>query len=747
MTRLPPEQPGPGRLPVPADADAAFLDAALRWVEWRLRKAAPGSAEAGQEVWVPDHEAELARAQQAYAEAATRRPSFLDLVERLHLTRFEAELLLLCLAAELSPHVADLCGRARHSPGAYLSLAVAREAFPESFAWDALSPERPLRRARLIEIHQPPGRALLTCPLRCEERVFHYARGARDLDDRLTAWLEPFRPPPWAGALPPSHRRVAEAVAEALQRFSPGDVLPAVQLVGPDRLGKEMIAYEAAASWGRALYRGAAEALPGSLAELDAVARVWERECRLMRLALYLDAEELDPPGSAAAAEPAASPGGGPAAPAAQAVLRLAARTHRVVFLGVSERWPLGAAGRDSITFDVGRPAPDEQEEAWVEALGGSPEAEEVAAVLAGQFDLNTAAVRRVARAAPHPPGGRHEVRRWEHLLWDACRREVRPRLEALAAHLDPRADWERLVLPDLPRAQLRQIADQVRYRDVVYRRWGVSDRVSRGLGLSVLFAGESGTGKTLAAEVLAHALRLDLYVIDLSAVVSKYIGETEKNLRRLFDAAEEGGCVLLFDEADALFGQRSQVKESHDRYANIEIDYLLQRVESFRGLAILTTNRKSALDQAFLRRLRFVVDFPFPDAAQRARIWQTLLPPTPNDVSLEELLGAMFAALSGRRHGPPKIIPTEDLDYTFLGQFPLSGGSAFNASLNAMFLAAAERSAVGMKHVLPAIKAELTKEQKPYRDSAFVWPPLAPTAPPPARRPAAAAPAGGAKS
>src|SRR5262249_18592845 len=155
----------------------------------------------------------------------------------------------------------------------------------------------------------------------------------------------------------------------------------------------------------------------------------------------------------------------------------------------------------------------------------------------------------------------------------------------------------------------------------------------SRGLGISALFAGTSGTGKTMAAEVLANALRLDLYRIDLSSVVSKYIGETEKNLRRVVDAAEEGGAILFFDEADALFGKRSEVKDSHDRYANIEINYLLQRMESYRGLAVLATNMKSALDSAFLRRIRFVINFPFPDTGQRAEIWQRIFPPhTPTE-------------------------------------------------------------------------------------------------------------------
>jgi SpoVK/Ycf46/Vps4 family AAA+-type ATPase len=206
-----------------------------------------------------------------------------------------------------------------------------------------------------------------------------------------------------------------------------------------------------------------------------------------------------------------------------------------------------------------------------------------------------------------------------------------------------------------------------------------------RGLGLSALFAGPSGTGKTLAAEVLATELRLDLYRIDLSAVVSKYIGETEKNLKQVFDAAESGGCLLLFDEADALFGKRSEVKDSHDRYANIEVGYLLQRMESFQGLAVLTTNLKSSLDKSFQRRLRFTVDFPFPDAAQREQIWARAF---------------------------PAQTPTLDLDPVRLSALNMTGGNIHNIALNAAFLAADAGQPVGMSHILQAAQLEAIKAE-----------------------------------
>jgi SpoVK/Ycf46/Vps4 family AAA+-type ATPase len=204
---------------------------------------------------------------------------------------------------------------------------------------------------------------------------------------------------------------------------------------------------------------------------------------------------------------------------------------------------------------------------------------------------------------------------------------------------------------------------------------------------VAALFSGTSGTGKTLAAEVLAAELRLDLYRIDLSSVVSKYIGETEKNLRRVFDAAEEGGAILFFDEADALFGKRSAVRDSHDRYANIEVGYLLQRMENYRGLAVLATNLRSALDPAFLRRIRFVVTFPFPDANHRAEIWRRVF---------------------------PAEMPRTGLDLERLARLDVAGGSIRNIALNAAFLALDAGEPVSMAHLRQAAHAEYAKLERP---------------------------------
>jgi SpoVK/Ycf46/Vps4 family AAA+-type ATPase len=220
-----------------------------------------------------------------------------------------------------------------------------------------------------------------------------------------------------------------------------------------------------------------------------------------------------------------------------------------------------------------------------------------------------------------------------------------------------------------------------------VYETWGFGATLGRGRGITALFSGVSGTGKTMAAEIVAAHVGLDLYRIDLAGVVSKYIGETEKNLRRVFDAAERSGTILFFDEADALFGSRSEVRDSHDRYANVEINYLLQRMEDYAGLAILATNRRAALDPAFLRRLRFVVDFPFPGVDERRRMWERAFP--------------RQADLNG-------------VEYGALSRLELTGGSIRAVAINAAFLAAAEDAPIGMAHLSRAVAREYTKLSKP---------------------------------
>jgi SpoVK/Ycf46/Vps4 family AAA+-type ATPase len=281
--------------------------------------------------------------------------------------------------------------------------------------------------------------------------------------------------------------------------------------------------------------------------------------------------------------------------------------------------------------------------------------------------------------------------------LWRACRDRARADLDGLAERIEPAALWQDLVLPARELASLRDLMRHALHRARVYEDWRVTGSARRGGGVSALFTGPSGTGKSLAAEVIATELDVDLYRVDLSQVVSKYIGETEKNLRGVFDAAERSGAVLLIDEADALFGRRSEVKDSHDRYANIEVSYLLARMETYRGLAILTTNLRANIDDAFVRRLGFIVTFPFPGQAQRRDLWRRAF---------------------GAR------VPVCDLDGDRLAQLNLSGGSIRNVAVHAAFRAAERASAVTMADVLAGARSEYEKLDRPLTSTELEgWP------------------------
>jgi AAA+ superfamily predicted ATPase len=641
----------------------------------------------------------------AEAEAVEPPPALLILARRLGLSRFEQEVLLLCLGMELDTRFPALCAQAQDDPNRlYPTFALALALFDDP-AWDALSPERPLRYWQLIEINPPGAQPLTTSALCIDERILNYAKGLNYLDDRLAPLLVPFDVSQYADPLPPSQETTVAQIVGQVQHSPANGVPLIIQLLGLDNLSKQMVAQRAAAELGLHLNRLPAELLPTDPNQLEKMARLWQRESILLPLALYLDSHESDGE---------ATPGQTPP------LHRFLARSQGIFFLATRELRPgLGAA---ATAVEIHRPTPAEQQAIWQEVMAAYSEqltvdSEQLAAsgdewmtegsaLLAGQFNLNAATIRHIGRSAhmemdnntPEASNLTHHASPFTPYvsrLWTACLTNTRPRLDQLAQRIQPKATWDDIVLSDELAGLLRQIATQVRHRNTVYDAWGFRQRMSRGLGLSALFAGESGTGKTMAAEVLASELALNLYRIDLSAVVSKYIGETEKNLRRLFDAAEDGGVILFFDEADALFGKRTEVKDSHDRYANIEVNYLLQRMEAYRGLAILATNRRSALDTAFLRRLRFVVNFAFPDLAQRRAIWQRILPPQ---------------------------TPQADLDYDHLARLNLTGGSIQNVALSAAFLAAQRDEPVTMLLILEAARAELRKMERPLRERDLVW-------------------------
>jgi ATPase family associated with various cellular activities (AAA) len=590
--------------------------------------------------------------------AAMPVPSALDtLCVTFGLSRFERRILLLCAAVELDGQFGSACAAAPGSDGnPWPSFGLALAALPDAH-WDALANGAPLRRWRMIEICGDGPLAISR--LRIDERILFFLTGVQQVDERLVSLVEPVRE---NGDIPLSQFGTLRQL-EAMWRsaFDSKTILPVLQICGSDTSGKRLIAVSLAARLTINLFRLPAALLPLHPGELETLHRLWEREAILQNAALLLDCDRFEH--SDAQRE--------------LAIDRWIEVTRTPLL--ICTRDPRREIERPMATVEVQKPTSSEQRLLWHKATGLNGHLDR----LVSQFDFSTSAIRATATGLL---GKESEAN-----LWEACRLHARPRLEDLAQRIRSTATWTNIVLPGPQLRILETIAKHARHRAKVCDTWGFAEQSNRGLGLSALFTGPSGTGKTLAAEILANELELDLFRIDLSAVVSKYIGETEKNLRRVFDAAEEGGAILLFDEADALFGKRSEVKDSHDRYANVEISYLLQRMEAYRGLAILTTNMKEALDPAFLRRLRFVVQFPFPDQVQRAEIW--------------------------RRIFPPKT-PTDSLKIDRLARLSISGGNIRSIALNAAFAAADANEPVRMPHLLRAARLEYEKLEKPLTET-----------------------------
>jgi hypothetical protein len=584
------------------------------------------------------------------------------------LTAFEQDLLILCAGVELSASFAQLCSKAQGNPQlSYPTFSLALATLPDAH-WSALTPARPLRRWRLMEVMS--GESLTQSRIRIDERVLHYLNGVSYLDDRLRGWMEPIT---IASHLPPSHQALVDRIIELWSLVEAAQEQAVIQLCGNESEGKVAIAAAACARLGIQLHGLHGADLPLAVAERDALARLWERESIFSQSALLIDCESLDRGNSEGLHNDQRL----------RAVLSFIEMTQGTVLVLGREPLPI----RNAIAFrlDVNKPSPTEQRDLWQMTLQPlAPNLNGQLDTLVSQFNLGAASIQsigstfRIQQTSPDQD--------LAHSLWESCRIHARTRLDDLAQQIPPLATWDDLILPEVQIQTLREIAAQVRQRATVYEAWKFAVRGANGLGISALFTGTSGTGKTMAAEVLAQELQLDLYRIDLSQVVSKYIGETEKNLRRVFEAAETGGAILLFDEADALFGKRSEVKDSHDRYANIEVSYLLQRMEAYRGLAILTTNLRGAIDAAFLRRIRFVVQFPFPDVDQRLEIWRRIIPPK---------------------------LPNTGLDLEKLAQLNIAGGNIRNIVLNGAFLAADAKEVLQMKHLLRAAQSEYAKLEK----------------------------------
>jgi len=570
------------------------------------------------------------------------------------LSSFEVGLLLLPIAVELCPGLDDVLATLAGSPlqrAPTLSLALA--ILPEPH-WDAIAPQAPLRHYHLIQLG--PGDIFSRRPITVEERVLHALMGVPSMDLRVQRRVIPLRN---GGPLPPSYEAIAQDVGQTLVADSP----TLLQLDGTDALTRRSIVAEACEARGLQGYCLNGQDVPLDVADQELLLQLWAREAGLEAIALLV---ELPSP---------------QAVDVLRATIAFLERVEgRVVCSSDGEKLALGRVVKrlpiPTLTFE-------QRLELWQTAFAPNITVpESTLAPIAAQFRLDRGRILATATTVQETLQNQPQIA-VEPLLWQTCREQARPQLQGLIQSVRVTATLKQLVLPELPMQMLRATVGQVRKKAQVHYQWGFAERGERGAGTTVIFAGPSGTGKTMAAEAIAHALDLNLYRIDLSAVVSKYIGETEENLRAVFDAAEAGGAILLFDEADALFGKRTEVRDSHDRHANIEVSYLLQRMESYEGLAILTTNLRKSVDDAFLRRMQFIVDFPFPDKSLRRRIWQGIF---------------------------PSATPCEGLDYDQLAQLSVAGGNIASIARNGAYLAAAAGDSVTMAHLLTAARLEYAK-------------------------------------
>jgi hypothetical protein len=584
------------------------------------------------------------------------------------LNEVEAEAVATALAADLDPAVGSLYADLHQDPArrhATAGLVAALHRLDATATWQLIDPRRPLLRFALVERVGTPGETL-----RVDRRVIRFILGDGHLDERLTGLVS------IPGPIPLPRRLADEADRLAAWLIDPTSSGPtAINLVGPSAETRAAFATRLLRSVGMVPLRLDLERL-AARADRGELVRLIERECVLLPAGVDVELE--------------AGPDEGPSSTAAsdEVLDELGGLT---VIGGPTRR----EGRRPTLVVEVGPLTAPDRAELWETVLGTSVDELEGLDGVIEQFALGPESIVRAAAEARSTRAARDGVavdgrgdagRPGADDLWDACRLHVGRDLQRLAHRVQPLATWDDLILPPDQIAVLRELTAQLDHRATVYEEWGFGNRLSRGRGVSALFTGPPGTGKTMAAEIMAGELRLDLYRIDLASVVSKYIGETEKNLKRVFDAAERGGAILFFDEADALFGKRTEVTNSHDRHANIEINYLLQRMEEYAGLAILATNRKADLDPAFLRRVRFIVGFPFPSEADRRRIWEVVLPPE---------------------------VPRRGLDNGLLAKLELAGGNIRNAALNGAFRAAADGEPLAMDHLMAAARHEYRKLDK----------------------------------
>lgn len=595
---------------------------------------------------------------------------FSRLIKTFNLTTIDAFIILLTLAPELDRRYERIYGYLQDDvtlryPTVNLMMHLLGQDTQQRFqVWERLQEHMPLRKHHIIRVDKPeqrPNSVFINQHLKLDPRIVAYILGQTVSDTRLEFFLTP------AQGLPIIHlsKEILLPIHHALAQA------PLVLMLGLAPIEQIETALALCEENNLPLYHLHAELLSQISEKQPLVWQLALREGQLQGAALVITGWDdlLDDDGELSISYWTA----------------LQAYPNPV-FICAKEKWEPLVTQRERLLLRLQFEIPDYDSrlQAWQQVIDVDEIEPEILAELATKYRFHRAQVARAVHSARDYAASRGTQLKIDDLQ-SAAQAHSRLRLGSFARHIEKEIPWEKLVLPDPELGQLHEIVSRVRHAHVVQEDWGFSQHIPNSNGISALFAGESGTGKTLSAQALATDLALPLYKIDLSGVVSKYIGETEKNLRIIFEEAQSNSAILFFDEADAIFGKRSEVKDARDRYANIEVAYLLQQIEDYDGIAILATNLRQNLDDAFTRRLDFLIDFPFPEAIYRKRIWQA--------------------------HFPPKAPLDPQLDLTEISErYELSGGNIRNVALAAAYLAAVEKQSISMAHIRVAIRREHQK-------------------------------------
>jgi SpoVK/Ycf46/Vps4 family AAA+-type ATPase len=613
------------------------------------------------------------------------------------LTPFEEQVVLICLAAELDLKYERIYAYlqddlSRRKPSVDLVLRLLCESPEERLqARGFFSPQSVLFRSQILRYQETAEQHLPARTMKLDDPIAAFLLGTGGTDAEIAACTRELTAADDLPATPSAEEMKSKFVETTRNHFQGSDRSQCKMLYhfyGLEGAGKKCLAAGICAEIGVPVLAVDLRELASRSQSFESVMRSVFREGILRPAAIYLD--HFD-----ALLEDESK---------SRSYLRVVAACvdefSWLTFIGTEKAWEPAGLFKHHRLLVAELPMPDvtSRTELW-KALDGQSDTDGIPInwhEVAAKFRLTPGQMKNALTAArnyAHQRSGSSAISAED--LYRGCRSQSNQRLGTLARKLKPRYTWSDITLPANSLAQLAEICGQMKHRQTVYGEWGFGEKHSLGRGLCVLFFGTSGTGKTMAVEIIANELMLDVYKIDLSTVVSKYIGETERNLSKVFSEAEASNAILFFDEADALFGKRSEVKDAHDRYANIEINYLLQRMEEFEGLAILASNLRKNIDEAFFRRMHFAVEFPFPDQGHRYAIW--------------------------KQHFPASAPVSGDIDFDFLAsRFNVAGGNIKNIVVNAAFLAAANSGVINMKHIVKATRREFEKVGRLCTDADF---------------------------